>query len=334
MHGARLVTPSMLVAFAIFGTLPFWITEIGLYRYLGVEILIWCIYALGFNLLMGYAGLPSFGHGAYFGIGAYACGLAQFELWANLWFCLAAGVVAAAVFGAVVAAFISHRRGIYFALMTIAFGQMFFFIASKWTSVTNGEDGLLNIARLPVELGFWNYPIRGNADFYWFVFACFVVCVVALWRLVNSPFGKVVQAIKQNEARMAFLGYRVALYKAVAFILSCAVAGFAGALFAMAQGGAFVQVMNLQWSGVIVLMVLIGGGFVSFWGPVLGTVLYFVARDLLGAYTEAWLLWFGLMFMAVVMFKPEGLAGIGQDALRKWRGLPRAPAAGWAWLRR
>ena len=125
-----------------------------------------------------------------------------------------------------------------------------------------------------------------------------------------------------------------ALYKAVAFILSCAVAGFAGALFAMAQGGAFVQVMNLQWSGVIVLMVLIGGGFVSFWGPVLGTVLYFVARDLLGAYTEAWLLWFGLMFMAVVMFKPEGIAGIGQDLMRRWRGRSRLSVPRLAWLRR
>jgi branched-chain amino acid transport system permease protein len=218
--------------------------------------------------------------------------------------------------------------------MTIAFGQMFFFIASKWTSVTNGEDGLLNIARLPVELGPWSHPIRSNGDFYWFVFACFVVTVLLLWRLVNSPFGKVVQAIKQNEARMAFLGYHVALHKAVAFILSCAVSGFAGALFAMAQGGAFVQVMNLQWSGVIVLMVLIGGGFVSFWGPVLGTVLYFVARDLLGAYTEAWLLWFGLMFMAVVMFKPEGIAGIGQDLMRRWRGMSRLAVPRLAWLRR
>jgi len=320
------VTVPMLVAFAVFGTLPFWIREIGLYPYLGVEILIFCIYALGFNVLLGYAGLPSFGHGAYFGIGAYAFGLAQFEVWPNLWFCLAAAIVASAAFGGFVALFISHRRGIYFALMTIAFGQAFFFIASKWTSVTKGEDGLLNILRLPVELGVATLPIRANASFYWFTFACFVVVVIALWRLVNSPFGRVVQAIRQNEARTAFLGYHVVLFKGLAFTLSCAVSGFAGALFAMAQGGAFVQVMNLQWSGAVVLMTLIGGGFVSFWGPVLGAVLYVVARDLLGAYTEAWLLWYGLMFMAIVMFKPEGLAGIGQDAMRWLRRRRSAPA--------
>jgi branched-chain amino acid transport system permease protein len=313
------VTPPMLLAFAVFGTLPFWISEVGLYPYLGVEVLIFCIYALGYNVLLGYGGLPSFGHGAYFGVGAYAFGLAQFAAWPNLWFCLAAAVVVAAGFGALVSLFVSHRRGIYFALMTIAFGQMFFFIASKWTSVTRGEDGLLNIRRLPVELGFAAYPIQRNIAFYWFVFGCFVAVVLLLWRVVNSPFGKVIQAIKQNEARTAFLGYNVVLFKAATFTLSCAVAGFAGALFAMAQGGAFVQVMNLQWSGVVVLMVLIGGGFVSFWGPVLGVVLYFVARDLLGAYTETWQLWFGLLFMLVVMFKPEGLAGIWHDLVRRRR---------------
>lgn len=316
----------MLVSFVIFGSLPFWIREVGLYPYLGVEVLIFCIYALGYNVLLGYGGLPSFGHGAYFGIGAYAFGLAQFTLSENLWVCLFSGMAAAMFFGAIVALFISHRRGIYFALMTIAFGQMFFFIASKWTSVTKGEDGLLNIARLPVEIGFTSYSIQRNGDFYWFVFACFIVTVILLWRVVNSPFGKVVQAIKQNEARTSFLGYNVVLYKGLVFALSCAVAGFAGSLFAMAQGGAFVQVMNLQWSGVVVLMVLIGGGFVSFWGPVLGVILYFVARDLLGAYTETWQLWFGLLFMLVVMFKPEGLAGIWQGIVYRNRK-PRTAAS-------
>ena len=122
------------------------------------------------------------------------------------------------------------------------------------------------------------------------------------------------------------------LYKWASFTLSCAVAGFAGGLFAMAQGGAFVQVMSLQWSGVVVLMVLIGGGFVSFWGPVIGTVVFFVARDLLGAYTETWLLWFGLMFMAVVMFKPEGIAGMWQDAIGAGCAAGRArPRAGRRW---
>jgi branched-chain amino acid transport system permease protein len=326
--------PAMLVPFALFGTLPLWIERLGLYRYLGVEILIWCLFALGFNLLLGYTGLPSFGHGAYFGIGAYAFGLTQFRLVADLWVALLAATLAAALIGAGVALFISHRRGIYFALMTIAFGQMFFFIASKWTSLTGGEDGLLNIRRLPATFGPVSVDLTSNLALSYFVFAAFVVVTMLLWRLVHSPFGKVLRAIKQNETRMAYLGYRVFVYKWASFTLSCAVAGFAGGLFAMAQNGAYVQAMSLQWSGVVVLMTLIGGGLVSFWGPVVGTVIYFVARDLLGAYTESWLLWFGLMFMLVVMFKPEGVAGIWQSlaarllARRRGRTVALQPAAG------
>jgi branched-chain amino acid transport system permease protein len=321
------LSPAMVAAFALFGTLPLWIEPLGLYRYLGVEIMIWCIFALGFNLLLGYTGLPSFGHGAYFGVGAYALSLTQLHAVANLWVGLLAATLAAAVVGGFVGLFISHRRGIYFALMTIAFGQMFFFIASKWTSVTGGEDGLLNVQRLPADFGVVALPLTSNLGLSYFAFATFVVVTVFLWRLVHSPLGKVLRAIKQNEARMAYLGYRVVVYKWTSFTLSCAVAGLAGGLFAMAQGGAYVQVMSLQWSGVVVLMTLIGGGLVSFWGPVVGTVVYFLARDLLGSYTESWLLWFGLMFMLVVMFKPEGLAGAWQDLVTRLAARRRARAA-------
>ena len=129
-----------------------------------------------------------------------------------------------------------------------------------------------------------------------------------------------IQAIRQNDSRVAFLGYNVYFYKWIVFTLSCAISGLAGALFAMAQEGAYIQIMSLQWSGIVILIVLIGGGFVSFWGPVLGVLLYFVARDILGAYTDAWLLWFGLMFVALVMFKPEGLAGIWRDLMHARRG--------------
>jgi branched-chain amino acid transport system permease protein len=203
--------------------------------------------------------------------------------------------------------------------MTIAFGQIYFFIASKWTDVTGGEDGLLNIKRLPADFGVVSFSIQSNVGLYYLTFALFVAIVIFMWRLANSPFGRVLRAIKQNETRVAFIGYSVKFYKWIAFTVSCALAGLAGGLFAMAQEGAYIQVMSLQWSGVVVLMVLIGGGFVSYWGPVLGVVLYFVARDFLGAYTDTWLLWFGLMFVLLVMFKPDGLAGIWRDVVVKRR---------------
>ncbi len=317
-HAERLVTPAMVVLGLVLATVPFWITRIGLYPYLGVEILIWSIYALAFNLLLGTAGLPSFGHGAYFGVGAYAFGLTQFNIGANLWLCLGGALIAGAVAGALVAAFISHRRGIYYAFMTIAFGQIFWFVAMKMHGVTGGEDGLLKIVRPPADLGFTRFDLTSNTALYYFVLAVFLVVVVGLWRLTHSPFGRVLSAIKQSEIRAAHLGYPVRLYKMAVFTISAALSGFAGGLFAMAQNSAFPDVMSLHHSGYIVMMVLIGGGLVSFWGPVVGVVVFLVARDVIGAVTTSWMLWFGLLFIAVVLFRPEGIAGAFQAW---WRGL-------------
>ncbi|MBL8670508.1 MAG: branched-chain amino acid ABC transporter permease [Alphaproteobacteria bacterium] len=313
----------MLAALVFFASVPLWIRGVGLYEYIGVEIMIWATYALAYNLTLGQTGLPSFGHGAYFGVGAYAFGLAQHGIAENLWLCLLVAVAAAALAGAAVAAFISHRRGIYFAFMTIAFGQVFWFVAVKWHSVTGGEDGLLKIRRLPVDLGVAAFDVSGNEAFYWLVFAAFALVATGLWRLVNSPFGRVLRAIKQNEARASFVGYDVWLYKFTAFTLSAGLSGFAGALFAQAQQSAFPDVMSLHWSGIVVMMVLVGGGLVSFWGPVVGVAVYFVSRDVIGAATTTWMLWFGLMFMALVLFQPEGIAG----AWRHWLARARARLA-------
>ena len=301
-----LLPAPMLAPLLLFASLPLWIRAVGLYPYLGVEVMIWIIYALGFNLLLGYAGLPSFGHGAFFGVGAYAFGLCQLNFSSNLWICLAAAVLAGALTGALVASFISHRRGIYYALLTIAFGQIFWFVAIKWHSVTRGEDGLLNIKRA-TALG---VSLDRLENLYYFCFAVFAVVLVLLWRLVRAPFGRVLNAIRQNETRARFVGYNVWLYKWLAFVISTLIAGLAGGLFALAQQSAYPNVMSLHQSGFVVMMALVGGGLVSFWGPVIGAVLFFLARDLLGAYTEAWLLWYGLLFMAIVLFRPEGLAGI------------------------
>jgi branched-chain amino acid transport system permease protein len=306
---ARLITPTMLIVWLALATIPLWISRIGLYPYLGIEILIWSIYALSFNLVLGTAGLPSFGHGAYFGIGAYAFGLAQFNVSSSLWLCLALAILAAAAAGALVALFISHRRGIYFAFMTIAFGQIFWTIAIKWHGVTGGEDGLLKIARAPADFGFVSFQITNNIAFYYFVLAIFALTVIGLWRLTHSPYGRILSAIRQSETRAAHLGYRVWLYKASIFAISAGLSGLAGGLFAMAQHAAFPDVMSLHQSGYIVMMTLVGGGLVSFWGPVVGVFTFLIARDVIGAMTNAWMLWFGLLFIVVVLFKPEGIVG-------------------------
>jgi branched-chain amino acid transport system permease protein len=320
---------ALLMVLIALATLPWWIARVGLYQYLGIEILVWGLYALSYNLLLGYTGLPSFGHGAYFGIGAYGFGLAQKYVNMNLWLDLAGAMLLAALAGAIVAAFISHRRGIYYALMTIAFCQIFWFVAVKWHSVTGGEDGLLNLKRMPAEFGFASIPMTDNVALYYLVLVVCVAVTALLWRIVHSPFGLVIQAIRQNETRVAYVGYNVWLYKWLVFVISASLSGLAGALFALAQLGAFPDVMSLQSSGAVVMMTLIGGGLVSFWGPLVGAIVYFVARDALGALTSTWSLWYGLMFMAIIVAKPEGIAGMWQSAMarRRSRRSDHAPAA-------
>jgi branched-chain amino acid transport system permease protein len=309
----------LIVMAVLLATTPLWLARIGLYQYLALEIAIFMIYAMGYNLRLGNSGLPSFGHGAFFGVGAYAFGLLQLKVWPNLWFDLAGAVVASALLGGAVAAFISHRRGIYYALLTIAFGQVFWTIAIKWHSVTGGEDGLLNLKRLPAHFGFASVDMRSNEALFFLTLALLVLVVLACWRFVHSPLGRVLQCIKQNEMRAGFLGYRVWFYKWLVFVVSAGIAGLAGALFAMAQHSAYPNVMSLHQSGFVVMMVLIGGGLTSFWGPLVGAAFFILARDLLGAYTETWLLWYGLLFMAIVLWKPEGLTGIGRDLVARWR---------------
>ena len=159
---AKLITAPMIVTVLLLASTPLWLKQAGLYQYLALEIMIWMLFALGHNLLLGYAGLPSFGHGAYFGIGAYALGLLQLRGGAGLLLALLGATLAAAAFGALVAAFISHRRGIYYALLTIAFGQLFWFVAGKWHSLTGGEDGLLNIKRSVLSLPGVDIDLRSN----------------------------------------------------------------------------------------------------------------------------------------------------------------------------
>jgi len=323
---APLITTPMLVTVVLLASTPLWLSQAGLYQYLALEIMIWMLFALAHNLLLGYGGLPSFGHGAYLGIGAYAFGLLQLRWDANLWVCMGGAAFIAAAFGALVGAFVSHRRGIYYALLTIAFGQVFWFAAIKWHSLTGGEDGLLNIKRPVLALGVADIDLRSNVALFYFSLAVFAIALVALWRLVHSPFGRVLRAVKQNEMRAAFVGHTVWLYKWLAFVISAGIAGLAGGLFAMAQQSAYPNVMSLQNSGFVVMMVLIGGGLVSFWGPVIGALFFILARDLLGAYTETWLLWYGLLFMAMVLYQPDGIAGMWQT-LQARRARKPAPTS-------
>jgi len=318
------VTKPMLITLAVLASFPLWAGAVGLYPYLGIEVVIWMLFGLGFNLLLGYAGLPSFGHGAFLGVGAYAYGLCATRLAASPGVALAGAALAGGVAAALVGTLIAHRRGIYFALMTIACGQVFWFVAMKWRSLTGGEDGLLNIRRADIGVGALRVGLGNNVTLYYAVVAVLAIGLVFCWRLVHSPFGKALQAIRMNETRARFVGYHVWATKWAAFALSGVFAGVAGGLLAIAQESAYPNVMSVHASGFVVMATLIGGGTVSFWGPIIGAPVFIVARDLLGALTETWLLWYGLLFIGVVLFKPEGIAGAWQ-AFRERQARRRPP---------
>jgi branched-chain amino acid transport system permease protein len=325
-RGQAWVTKPMLITLVSMASFPLWAEHVGLYQYLGIEVAIWMLYGLGYNLLMGYTGLPSFGQGAFLGVGAYAYGLCYLNWTQNPLLCLAAASLAGAAAAGLVGLLVAHRRGIYFALLTIACGQVFWFISMKAHSVTGGEDGLLNIHR-PELFGL---DLKDNVSWFYVVLAVLTMAIVALWRLVHSPFGKALQAIRMNETRARFVGYNVWLTKWAVMALSGLFAGLAGGMLAVSQESAYPDVMSVHSSGFIVMAVLIGGGTVSFWGPVLGALVFIVARDLLGAATETWLLWYGLLFMGVVLFQPEGIAGAFQHyraklAARKSSAEPPKP---------
>jgi branched-chain amino acid transport system permease protein len=298
--------PLMLAMFGIFLALPPILPWIGGYTYLGTEVMIWAIFALGYNLLLGYTGLPAFGHGAFFGLGGYFLAISQKWWTGGLWLPLLIGVLGTAACGAVVALLVARRRGIYFALLTIAFGVMFWFMVFVLPDWTGGEDGLTGLQRSFAA----GVDLRGNLALYYFVYAFFVVSTIVLWRIVRSPFGQVIGAIKQSETRAWAVGYDTARYKWAVFTLSCAFAGLAGGLYALARFGAFPEPMSLQQSGNVVLMCLIGGGFASFYGPVLGVAVFLVLRDVFSTLTDHWMLLYGLLFMGIILFMPEGILGL------------------------
>jgi branched-chain amino acid transport system permease protein len=303
-QGQAWITKPMVATLVLLASFPLWAEHVGLYQYLGIEVAVWMLYALGYNLLLGYTGLPAFGQGAFFGVGAYAYGLSYLHGGQNPAVSLLCAVLGGAAAAGLVGCLVAHRRGIYFALLTIACGQVFWFLAMKAHSITGGEDGLLNVHR-PEAL-------KDNVTLFYFVVVVLTLAIVVLWRLVHSPFGKALQAIRMNETRARFVGYNVWLTKWAVITLSGAFAGLSGGLLAIGQESAYPDVMSVHSSGFVVMAVLIGGGTVSFWGPVLGALVFIVARDLLGAATETWLLWYGLLFMGVVLFQPEGIAGAVQ----------------------
>jgi branched-chain amino acid transport system permease protein len=289
---------------------PYWLPHLGGYLALGTRVVVLGLAAMSLNFLLGFTGVLSFGHAAYFGLGAYGTGLALKFLTNSSPLALVLGTLLGGFAGAVLGALIVRRRGVYFAMVTIAFGQVFYFIAFRWSSLTGGDDGLNGFKRTPLHLGPWVVNLLDNATaFYYFVLAVFAVAVAMMGFLLRSPFGRTLLAIRENERRARFLGIPIEQHIWLAFTISTLFVSLAGGLNALLNNFADPTMLNYNQSGEIVIMTVLGG-MRSFWGPLIGAAIFVVLQDYLSSMTTNWMSFLGIIFMLAVLFFPRGVVGV------------------------
>ena len=303
--------------------LPFALSLIGLGVTSATEIVVFALACMALNILVGYTGLTSFGHGAWFGLAAYAAGMAQRDLFPGSFFLpLALGLAAVVVLAWAFGFLILRRRGVYFSLLTLALSAMLYSVAFRWTEVTGGENGLGGITR-PVLGG---VSFESAANYYALVAGVGFVAVLALWRFHRSPLGTVLVAIRENEQRARFVGYPTNRVKLTAFVVSASLTGLAGVLLTFNNRMTSAEPISVAFSGELLAMVIIGG-MRSFLGPALGALFFVIFRDSLSRVTENWLLVFGLLFVAFIVFSPNGLVGLYERITARWRKPAEGDAA-------
>ena len=281
------------------------------------------IAAMGLNLCIGYTGLVSFGHGAWFGIGAYAAGLIQRNWFNNdIFLPLLLAAIVVAIISTFVGFIILRRRGVYFSLLTLALSALAYTIAFRWTAVTGGEDGLGGLKRGSIG----PFSLDNALNYYIVVSVLCLGVLYLLLRLVRSPFGHVLMAIRENQLRATFQGYPVERYKLGVFVISAVVTGFAGGLIGFQNYLVSAEAVSVPFSGELLAIVVIGG-MRSMLGPAIGALFFILFRELFSIWTSNWLLWFGLVFVAFVLYSPGGLVGIWATLSKRWWPPPEESAA-------
>jgi branched-chain amino acid transport system permease protein len=302
-HAPAILLPALLL------TMPFWMDAIGGYTELASRIVVLGLAAMALNFLLGFTGVLSFGHAAYFGLGGYGAAMAMRYLAPSSALAVVLGVAVGTLAAALIGALIVKLRGVYFAMVTIAFGQVFYFVTFRWNSVTGGDDGLTGWSRLPLRAGPLALDIQGNdLAFYYFALGLFFAAVAVMGALLRAPFGRTLLAIRENERRARFLGIPVERHVWLSFVVSCSFASLAGALFALLNN--FIDPRALRWdmSGNFVIMAVLGG-MRSFWGPLLGAAIFVVLQDFISTRTQNWMSFVGIFFVVVVLFFPRGVLG-------------------------
>jgi branched-chain amino acid transport system permease protein len=280
--------------------------------YLSMDILIFGLFALGFNFIFGHMGLISFGHAMFFGIGAYTSGLLLVNFYEGLTV-LFSGVIAATIF-AIIIGYICLRKfppgsnPAYLALTTLAFSQMFYFLV--WTPlapITGGSDGLLAVPTPPLQIpGLFSISLDSPYRLYYFIMVIFLICAYLIKRIISSPFGRVILGIRENELRVSFLGYNTFRFKLICFTLSGFFGGVAGSLYPIRMN--YVGLDSFHWmlSGEIIIMCLIGG-MRTLWGPLVGAIIFLYFKDLISSYTQEWMGFIAAIVIGLVLFLPKGV---------------------------
>jgi branched-chain amino acid transport system permease protein len=282
-----------------------------------VKMMVFALFAMSLDLLLGYAGMPSLGHAAYFGMAAYTTGLLALKAGWTVWLALPAGIAMAALTSVVFGLLALRTRGSYFLMITLALSQVLWGIAFGWRSLTGGDDGLPEVPRPNLSLP---WSMSDNTPFYYFVLLFFVVGTMVLVRIVASPFGYVLRGIRESETRMLVLGYNVWRYKLVAFVVAAAFAGLAGCLYVYFNRFVSPDYVHVVRSAEVLLMVILGGAGTLI-GPAVGATLIVLLENLISTYTERWVTVLGIIYVLVALLAPNGIAGL-IASLRKQRGRP------------
>jgi branched-chain amino acid transport system permease protein len=273
------------------------------------EIIIFSLYAVSYNLLLGYAGLLSFGHAMFFGLGAFMTAVSIIHIpGLSLWNAILIGLMTTVVTGFVIGSLLLRHRGAYFALLTLAFNSLFYAVATKWHSVTGGDDGL-SIIRPPLNLGFTSFSLSNLTHFYYLTLIVVGAAIAFCWYFTQTAMGKTVLLMRENEERMKFLGYNTNISRLILFTFTGAVAGLAGAFYTLHFQFVSISAIGVDMTTAVLLMTFVGGT-TTFWGPILGAFVYIILQNYLSNITDRWPLFMGFIFVFMVLFISGGLSEV------------------------
>lgn len=289
------------------------------------EIIVFALFGVSYNLLLGYGNLLSFGHAMFFGLGAYTTAVAlQHVSGLGFFSAILVATACATLAGLLVGLLVLRQKGASFALLTLAFNALFYAMAIKFTFITHGDDGL-SVARPDIDLGFFRLNISGVVVFYYVTLIVIGIVIVSIWYFTRTAMGRTVLLMRENEERMKFLGFSANVTRLVLCTLTGGLAGLAGAFYALFFNFVSVDAISIAMTTTVLLITFVGGSG-SFAGPILGAFVYIYLQNFLSDVTDRWQLFMGLIFIFMVLFVPGGLSKVVENALSWWRIRWRAQA--------